>query len=136
ILAAAVYRRHGDRIRERLARMTWLRAGGADVLLLAVILAHALFLQWLVSIGPRRQMGAADQPWHVVNGALWAAFILILLLAPLRTKRLFSKSVLGWFGILSYSIYILHAPFMQQSLLAIRQSWRGTLETGWTPLSA
>ena len=135
ILAAAVYHRHGTRLRERLARVAWLRRGGADVLFFALILANALFLRWVVSIGPTRQMGAADQPWHIVNGALWATFVLMVLLAPLRTKRLFSNAVLARLGILSYSIYIIHAPFVKQILWAIRRTWPHTIDTGWTPLS-
>jgi len=135
VAAAALYRRSGERIRERLARIRWLESGGADVLLLALILANALFLQWLVSIGPTGQIASAYQPWHVVNGALWAAFILLLLLAPLRLKGLVSNRVLAWLGIVSYSIYMIHAPFMFLSLQGIRRTWPRQFE-GWSVSSA
>ncbi len=133
--AAALYRRFGGSIRARLARTHWLSRGGADLLLLTLILTNAVFLKWLVSIGPTRQMGYPDQPWHVVNGALWAAFILVLLLAPLRGKALFSNAVLARLGILSYSIYMIHAPFMHLSLLAVRRTWPGQFN-GWSVSSA
>jgi peptidoglycan/LPS O-acetylase OafA/YrhL len=135
VAAAALYRRFGERIRAHLAGTRWLERGGADVLLFALVLANAVFLKWLVSIGPARQMGSLDQPWHVVNGALWAAFILVLLLAPLRAKSLFSNAVLARLGILSYSIYMIHAPFMHLSLRAIRRTWPGQFN-GWSVSSA
>jgi peptidoglycan/LPS O-acetylase OafA/YrhL len=54
---------------------------------------------------------------------LWAGFILVLLLAPLRTKAVFSNPVLAWLGILSYSIYMVHVPFMQRAVFGIRGAW-------------
>src|ERR1051326_1654010 len=51
IFAAAVFQHAGGWLRERLAQRRWLRMGGADLLLLALILANAFFLRWLVSIG-------------------------------------------------------------------------------------
>lgn len=136
LLAAATYHRLGDRLCKRLDAVRWLRNGGADLLMLVLIVGNALFLQWLVSIGPVRQMGAADQPWHIVNGGLWAAFILLVLLAPLRTKRLFSNAALGGLGILSYSIYMIHAPFIMQSLWAIRRVWPQRFDEWSLPTAA
>ena len=134
IAAAAFYRRFGDRVRDGWARTRWMRNGGADALLIALVIANAFFLQWLIGIGSIRQMGARDQPWHIVNGALWASMILVVLLAPLRTKRLVSNPVLGRLGVLSYSIYILHVPFMKKSLDGLRIAWRGTFPpAGWSP---
>jgi len=135
VAAAVVYRRFGERIRARLAQVRWLASGGSDVLLLALILANALFLQWLVSIGPTGQIAAAYQPWHVVNGTLWASFILLLLFAPLRLKELFSNPVLAWLGIVSYSIYMIHVPFVVLSLQGIRRTWPRQFE-GWSVSSA
>src|SRR5207245_2104522 len=47
LAAAAVYHRYGAVLRERLARVDWLRRGGADLLFFALILANALFLRWV-----------------------------------------------------------------------------------------
>ena len=52
--------------------------------------------------------------------------VLILLVAPLRLKPLFSNAVLGELGVLSYSIYIIHAPFMLGSIIRL-----GAI--GWSP---
>ncbi len=110
--AAALYRRHGRSIAHRLAAVPWVRNGGADLVLVGVLAALGFFLRWLVAIGTERQVGAADQTWHVVNGGLWAAIVLLVLLAPLRLKPVLSNPVLGELGILSYSLYMIHAPFM------------------------
>ncbi len=130
IAAAVVYRRWGATLRERLAASRVLRNGGADVLMVAVFVVMAFFLRWLVGIGAVRQMGAPDQPWHIVNGALWAAVLLLILLAPLRAKGLFANRVLGRLGVLSYSIYMIHVPFVGVSLLAIRK-WMPFQMVGW-----
>src|SRR5262249_19685971 len=46
ILAAWLYRRHGEAVRAQLAANRWLAAGGADLLLVIVFLALALLLRW------------------------------------------------------------------------------------------
>jgi peptidoglycan/LPS O-acetylase OafA/YrhL len=53
-----------------------------------------------------------NQWWHVVDGAGWSALLLLLLVAPLRLAPVFCNPLLSRLGLLSYSIYILHAPFM------------------------
>lgn len=134
IAAAALYHLRGDQLRATLARSRWWRGGGADVVFATVVVALAFFLQWVVAIGAPRQMGHPDQPWHIVNGALWAAVLLLLLLAPLRAKRLFCNGVLARLGVLSYSIYIIHAPFMQYGLGWGRTLFPGLI--GWNGRSA
>ena len=135
IAAAAIYHHAGDALRTRLRGSRWVRLGGADVVLLALVLGNAVFLRWLVSIGPAAQMGARNQWWHIVNGGLWTAFILLLLLAPLWTKRLFANPVLARLGILSYSIYLIHHPFMNRSLNAVRSAWPHHIDWGWKPFT-
>jgi peptidoglycan/LPS O-acetylase OafA/YrhL len=120
IAAAFLYHLHGERLRARLGRSVWLRAGGADALLATVVVGLVFLLRWVVAIGPARAMGATDQPWHIVNGALWTGVLLLLLLAPLRSKRLVCNAVLGRLGVLSYSIYILHVPLMSYGLNVAR----------------
>lgn len=131
IAAAFLYHTRGDAIRARLAGMRWLRAGGADLMLAVVLVALAIFLQWVCSIGPTRQMGAADQPWHIVEGALWGAFLLFLLLFPLRTKAVFCNAVLGRLGILSYSIYLVHVPIVVFGMRAARRLLPSWQLVGW-----
>jgi peptidoglycan/LPS O-acetylase OafA/YrhL len=115
IFAAVVYHVWGPTLRTRLAATGWLRLGGADLLLAATLLVEAGLLRWTVSIGAR-WMSTQDQPWHIMNGALWAAFLLLLLLFPLASKGLFSNRVLARLGIVSYSIYLIHLPFFAYSL--------------------
>jgi hypothetical protein len=81
-----------------MAATGWLRRGGADAALLVIVVVMAYFLQWVVSIGTVRQLNAPDQPWHIVEGGLWSAVLLLVLLAPLWSKRLLSNAVLGQLG--------------------------------------
>ena len=115
IFAAVVYHLWGPTLRTRLAAIGWLRLGGADLLLAAILRAEAGLLRWTVATGTR-WMSTPAQPWHIMNGALWTAFLLLLLLFPLASKGLFSNRVLARLGIVSYSIYLIHLPFFDYSL--------------------
>jgi len=88
-----------------------------------------------VAIGAGRQAGFADQHWHASTGMLWAGVLLLVLLFPLRTKVLFSNPILGQLGVLSYSIYMVHAPLIFLGLTGARRTWPGVFD-GWTPRSA
>jgi peptidoglycan/LPS O-acetylase OafA/YrhL len=109
--AAAVHRQIGSALRERLATVGWLRRGGADIAVLGIVLAIGLLLQWIVRHEPIR-FSTPYQPLHLAAGVLWALLLLLLLVAPLRAKPLLSNPLLAELGILSYSIYLVHAPFM------------------------
>src|SRR5262245_11787457 len=67
IFAAVVYHLWGPTLRTRLAAIGWLRLGGADLLLAAILLAEAGLLRWTVATGTR-WMSTPAQPWHIMNG--------------------------------------------------------------------
>ena len=127
--AAWLYLTHGERLRRRLADSPVLRHGGADLVLLAVLLCLGYLLRWVVWIGAHlAQRAPAYQVWHLVEGPLWTAVLLLLLLAPLRLKGFLSNSLLSKLGVLSYSLYILHVPVIALSLRFLRErsaSWIG-----------
>jgi peptidoglycan/LPS O-acetylase OafA/YrhL len=108
--AAVLYRRHGDDWRRRAAAQPWLRAGGADLLLLAVLVALAAHLRWLVFIGAARYHAPPEHAWQALGGLLWASLLLLLLVAPLRLKPVLHNRWWTRLGVLSYSIYVLHLP--------------------------
>ncbi len=110
IAAAAVYLTAGGRIRERAGATPWLRHGGADLLLLAVLVALGLLLRWLVEVGYMRAEGTGLHVWHVAEGGLWTAVLLLVLLAPLRAKPLLCNRASATLGVLSYSVYMWHLP--------------------------
>ncbi len=131
ILAAWLYRRHGEALRARLAATRWLAAGGADVLLGAVLVALAFLLRWSTTWGFMALEPTRWHVWHVPEGALWTAVLLILLLAPLRAKLPFSNPILARLGVLSYSIYLLHRPAFQYGLDLTRRLLPH-LPAGWS----
>lgn len=112
ILAAWVYRRYGDAIRARCERTAWLRSGGADLLFLGIWVMLGYLLRRAVFVGYWDVEGRWHI-WHVFEGALWTGIMLLLLLCPLRTKRIFSNRILAVIGVLSYSIYLVHLPLIR-----------------------
>lgn len=110
IFVAWLYLHYGAQMRERLARLSWLRFGGADVLLLASIMGLAALLRWTLVIGYQPVETVPYFAWHLLEGALWATIVLLLLCAPLRLKTVIANPVSGRLGILSYSLYMWHVP--------------------------
>src|SRR5262249_14154936 len=104
-------------------------AGGADLLLVIVFLALALLLRWSNAWGFFLIEQTRWHVWHVPEGALWTVVLLIVLLAPLRLKVLFSNPMLARLGVLSYSIYLLHMPLLRYSLRLVRRLFPNV--TGW-----
>jgi peptidoglycan/LPS O-acetylase OafA/YrhL len=63
--------------------------------------------------------------WHVAEGILWATILLLLLAAPLRSKRLVVNPVLGWVGLVSYSLFLIHVPAVTIALHWLRDRYPG-----------
>jgi peptidoglycan/LPS O-acetylase OafA/YrhL len=134
IAAAWFYLHHGEYWRRRLAAVPLLRNGGADLFLLALITTLGYLLRWAVWIGAARVKGPPFHAWHVPVAVLWAALLVVLLIAPLRLKALFSNRVLNRLGVLSYSIYIVHVPVQTYALYFCRHRWTSFL--GWNAYTA
>src|SRR5262249_26297391 len=126
IAAAAVYGKFGPSLRTALASVPAVRWGGADAMLIVTLIAIGLLLQWTVTMGNGR-FASINQWWHRADGLGWAVVLLLLLVAPLRLAPLLSNRVLSLLGVLSYSIYLLHAPFMMIPI----QAFVGP--RAWTP---
>jgi len=128
--AAWIFVHHGPRLRQRLQTASWARNGGADAMLLAVLLVLGLLLQWGLNTGPLRVQMPPLHAWHVLEGVLWASVLLLFVVAPLRLKPLLANRVLERLGLLSYSLYLLHVPILISGLSRLRAA--GWIETGWT----
>ncbi len=133
ITAAWIFDRHGDALRRTFAGNPLLGSGGGDLLFAATLLALALLLRWVDTISPTHET-STYQPWHIANGALWTSVLLLLLIMPLRTKGLVTNAALARLGVLSYSIYIVHAPLIQLGLGAARTHIGGLV--GWNMRTA
>jgi len=110
--AAWIHTRYGAAVRDACARRAWLRNGGADVVLLGVVLLFGMMLQRVVFAG----FWTAEQifpSWHVVEGVAWAAVVLIVLLLPLRLRPLIASRPLQLVGVVSYSMYLCHLPLFE-----------------------
>lgn len=129
IAAAWVYRTYGDQLQRRDSVARLRRAGVADSALIAVLLGLGYLLRRVVFVG-YWGMEFAAPAWHVLEGALWATVLLLLLLAPLHLKSVLSNRFLELIGRLSYSIYLVHVPLLYWSLRLLPFVEPGSF-TGW-----
>lgn len=111
IAAAWIYDRWGAQIRERCSQSRLARWGGADLVLLAVILCQGLLLREVAFLGFFDAEYSWSE-WHILESFLWALLTLMLLVAPLRLGFLLSNRLLGTVGLLSYSMYLVHFPII------------------------
>lgn len=132
IAAAWLCERHGPRIRDAAARSLWMRRGGADLLLAALVLALGLLLQRVAQLG-FWVAETAMHAWHVPEALLWSAVLLVVLLLPLRSRAIFAGRLLGWIGVISYSVYLWHYPILKAVLAPLHVPGRGG--PGLTPRS-
>jgi peptidoglycan/LPS O-acetylase OafA/YrhL len=122
VYLAEVWRFHGGELRERLAQVRWLSRGGSEALLLLTVAALSLLLQWVARVGFWTAENRPNHVWHLAEGVLWASVLLAVLLLPLRTRRLLVNPVLGWVGLVSYSLFLCHIPIVFIALHTLQ--WR------------
>jgi peptidoglycan/LPS O-acetylase OafA/YrhL len=129
-MAAWLWRLHGAALRERLRQVRWLVFGGADLILLLPVMALDLLLQWVA----QRGFWAAEAPphhaWHVVEAALWGSILFLLLVLPLRSRRVLVNPALRGVGVVSYSLFLVHIPVAFLVFHEVRTRMPGFL-TSW-----
>jgi peptidoglycan/LPS O-acetylase OafA/YrhL len=130
MLAAWTYWRAGEGIARRLASVKWIRNGGSDVLLLIAVVALGFLLR-VVVFGGLWEWEVQLSALHLAEGVLWTIVLLLLLLAPLRSKPLFANRLLSEIGLLSYSIYLIHFPLIYVVVNALRDRQPNSL-VGWS----
>jgi peptidoglycan/LPS O-acetylase OafA/YrhL len=130
VAAAWLVNVHGHDIRAALQKRWWIRYGGADLALVMILAALGLQLQWVLQIS--YSTAEVTWPyWHVLEGALWTAIVLLVLLAPLRAKFLVANPALGFLGLVSYSLYLVHFPVLTLGARAIA-AHHPSLLSPWT----
>jgi peptidoglycan/LPS O-acetylase OafA/YrhL len=132
IAAAAIYLRAGARWSERLARSSRLRRAVADIVVVAIVIA----LERLLHGFPANRDFAWEllPAWHLVEGPLWATLLLVLVVAPLLTKRVLCNGVLTHLGLVSYSLYLIHPPLIEFGVVAVNTRYPALLESRATAL--
>ena len=105
--AAWVYARFG----QRLSASRPLALAG-DAILIVCFVALELLLRTVIRGGYAAWEAPPWVAWHAVEGPLWALVVLLVVSAPLRLRALFRRPALMWLGVMSYSIYLLHWPFL------------------------
>lgn len=127
-----MYQRAGPSMRERLRTMRWVERGGADLLVLVVIIALGVLLRWTLRQGYQAAEAMPNFAWHLLEGLLWATILALALLAPLRLKALVANRALGYLGILSYSMYLWHTAILYWVPKSLWMSgWRWTAGWNW-----
>jgi peptidoglycan/LPS O-acetylase OafA/YrhL len=111
IAAAWLVNVRGHRIQVALRSRRWMRNGGADLAFLGTLTVLGLLLQWNLRVSYLKAEVWWPH-WHVLEGLLWTAIVLLVLLAPLRTKVIVANPLLGFLGLISYSLYLVHYPVL------------------------
>jgi len=135
IAAATIYDRYGDGVR----RWTAHHPGGArvagDAVLLAALVGLLVLLGW-VAQEDYVTREAVWPIWHVIEGVLWAAVLLALMLSPGSLKGLFANRAWAFLGVVSYSLYLVHFPMIWYGRRLVVHVWPGIFPWlpagGWT----
>lgn len=114
--------RYGGALRDALASRPWLRAGGSDLALIAVVLGLGLLLRAVVHDGYAHWEERCN-PWHVAEATLWCSLMGLLRFAPLRLRPLLVNAPLGTLGRISYSLYLVHLPVIWALLTTTTSSY-------------
>jgi peptidoglycan/LPS O-acetylase OafA/YrhL len=131
IAAAWFYDRHGAELRAFTQRSGIAGRFTAELVLLAAFAALGVLLQWVVSV-PYLEREAVEWPaWHVVEGALWALVVIVVLLVPTAIGRVFESGAARFLGNVSYPLFFVHTAVMIFGAEWIRSLRPGAL-IGWS----
>ncbi len=129
IFAAWVCERFGAPIHRWASARRWVRAGAGDAVALVLLGGLSEMLRRIVFV-TYWQAEARWPAWHVAEGALWGAILVVLLLVPLWIRPLCCNRVWSTLGQLSYSIYLIHAALIPLALGTMNRIRPGVF-VGW-----
>ena len=116
MVASWMYARYGQLTRTRWAGLGWPGVVVADLVVVALVVALAHLLRWALAQGLVLVELPPSVAWHVPEGGLWAAILLMILVSPGRLGRLVASAPLVGLGLISYSVYLLHYPILEFSI--------------------
>ena len=92
-------------------RSVWSGRGAADAVLVVLLVGLAILLRRVVAAS--YLTAELGWPWwHVVEGALWAGVLVLIIVAPVRSKPVLCNPLLARLGRWSYSLYLIHFPLI------------------------
>lgn len=114
-ILAKVHTDFGKHIKDTLHRHSILKRGGAD-LIIALLICALSFVLYRVSLIGHAKAHTQYFDHVIIEAFIWTLFIGAILYLPARTKAFFSNPILVFVGLISYSLYLLHAPVIFFSL--------------------
>lgn len=125
------------------AAWLWLRRGGAaprrtpfgGPALLGCFVALALLLRAIAGHGYYASEFPPVAAWHLAEGILWAAILLLVLSARSPARALLLHPAWARLGLVSYSFYLLHQPVITATLAVLRRLRPGGF-TRWDAATA
>lgn len=129
LAAAWLSLRFGDDVRAWARQAAAVRVGVLDAALVLGVVSMAYLLRAVTRVG-YWSAEAHWHAWHILEGGLWAAVLLLIVLLPLHAKPLLCNRFWAAIGTRSYSIYLLHSPMIVFVLAALNWVWPGRF-MGW-----
>ncbi len=117
--AAWIFLHHGDFIKSQFLKNPVVVKASDAILVFIFLLVNVLLLIATEVTYPK--MEAHYHYWHIIEAILWSGVIMGLLLLPLKFKKWVANPFFRQIGKISYSIYLLHYPFLVYGNMAIRK---------------
>ncbi|MGH7789694.1 MAG: acyltransferase family protein, partial [Candidatus Binatia bacterium] len=119
-VAAWIFVRYGAPWRARWADSSLLQRGAGDLLVLAVLLATGVMLQWVVWLGITTAQTVPYHGYRVLQALLYSVLVGLVVMTSTHARWLLSRAPIVRLGVISYSVYLLHYPVLAYGFRVLR----------------